>query len=138
MLNTTSPSGSSICPVCSRMHWNVSLHKFIGRVGGGEWGRLPDSLVPVFELKSRLCKLRQERKVNRIDDLQNKAKIKSLIKQVDDHQRLLKLIRQENIPGLHRQLVVHTKNGGGIPSFIERCQKVVELQQVSDAILFLV
>ena len=71
----------------------------------------------------------------RLNCLKNERKIHRLIKTVDDNERLTKLIKKDDVPGLHRQLVVHCCNGGGIESFIGKCERVVELRRAGDASL---
>ena len=60
-------------------------------------------------------------------------KMKQMLKAVDDFQRLLKVIEGNNVPGLHRLLVCHRRNGGAVESFIDKCHRVVDLRKAGDA-----
>ena len=64
--------------------------------------------------------------------MSSKRKLESLLTKVDDNARILRLVEKDNVPDLHRLLATHFRNGGGLPSFINKLHKATDLELASD------
>ena len=64
--------------------------------------------------------------------MSSERRIESLLTKVDDNARILCLVEKDNVPGLHRLLATHFRNGGGLPSFINKLHKATDLKLASD------
>ena len=89
-----------------------------------------DSLCPPSVTSKRIADLYLKREKQRLGDFNSKRKIKCLANHVDDHDRLLLLLQDKDVPGIRRLLTVHLRNNGSIKSFIEKCEKAVGWKMV--------
>ena len=65
-VKSTTLNGRPVCPPCQNLQYNVDFGHLMKRVADGEWGRTPNQIIPVFELKRRYTVLRNERKDHRL------------------------------------------------------------------------
>ena len=97
-----------------------------------DWGNTPNGLLPESVIHGRYHNLRSQRSSNYIAIMNHKRKIAGLIKKVDDSNRFLRAIEQDNVPVLWRLLLVHHRNGGGLLSCIEKMKRANDLKRVGD------
>ena len=111
------------------------MNNILSKASTGDWGRLPHALVPPSALHSRLESLHQQRSKICLQQFHHEEKITRLLKNVDDHQRLLRLVEHDNVPGLRRLPITHCRNGYGLSSFIEKLKKASTTKVAGDNLI---
>eukprot|EP00956_Cyclotella_meneghiniana_P013148 scaffold18824_cov77-Cyclotella_meneghiniana.AAC.16 len=118
--NTTSHAGKPACIDCIGLQYNQRLMQLLLASVEKKYGQTPNGLLPISAVNERVAKLSRNIAAHRLAEKNYERKVTALSGRVDDNSRLMLKIQQEDVPDLRRLMIVHTRNGGGVKSFIDK------------------
>ena len=128
--DTTTRAGKTACTACVHIQFAQPLLKVMAKSVSKDYGRTPNLLCPSSVVGARISEMNHAMNNLRLTRCNQGRKISTLTSRFNDNSCLLLMIQDQDIPGIKRLAVVHFRNGGSSPSFMDRCMCAAEYKMV--------